>query len=72
MANILVALCSFQGFGPDRTTIDAGDMVKVIDFHNSGWCNVQRLSDEAITTVPHVRRCFVSSMHTNPKCMSLI
>jgi hypothetical protein len=59
-ANTLVALCSFQGFGPDWLVFDTGDVVKLLNLHESGWCNVQRLSDGVVATVPHGR--FVSQV----------
>jgi hypothetical protein len=51
--DLLISLCSFQGFGPDVIMFHAGDAVKPLDLHESGWCKVQQLSDDVIATVPH-------------------
>lgn len=68
--NTLVVLCSFQGFGPSWIVFDTGDVVKLLYLHDSGWCNVQRLSDNVVATVPH--NSFVSQMCTKFRYVSPI
>lgn len=50
--DLLVALCSYEGEGPDQMHIHPGDMVRVMENNGDGWCKVRRLSDDKIGLAP--------------------
>lgn len=63
----LIALCSYEGEGPDKLRIHPGDMVKVIERNEDNWFKVSRLKDDRVGLAPGkifvsiTEECFLNS-----------
>lgn len=56
--DLLIALCSFEVEGLGQMSIRSGDMVRVMENNEDGWCKVRRLTDDRVGLVP--RKILVS------------
>lgn len=58
--DLLIALCSFNGEGPDQLSMVSRDVVRVIESNEDGWYKVRRLTDDRVGLAP--RKILVSGI----------